>query len=273
MNFQAVKYFINRFVLRRQSLIAPATHFGLDLHVKTEDVVGRHLYKYGAHEPATTEFLEHFLKLEDGDVVVDIGANIGWYSLIFDRIAGERTVDVFAFEPDPVNFALLTKNISRNLATHVSAVQSAVADVTGNQTLYLYKKSNRGRHSMLAIHDGESVDVETVTLDEFWDSRSLGDRVPRFIKMDIEGFELMALSGATGVLSRCPMVMLEYSPGYMQAASLVPGDLLDLMLGLGFEAHALVEGKLQALDADTLRSSSGQVDIFWLREQTENGNA
>lgn len=250
MNFQPVKYVINRFILRRQSLIAPTAHLGLQLRVKTEDVVGRHLYKYGTHEPATSEFLKHYLKFQDGDVAIDIGANIGWYSLILDRIAGERKVDIFAFEPDPTNFDLLTENISRNSATRVSIVQCAVADVTGHQTLHLYNKSNRGRHSLLAIHDGETVDVNTVTLDEFWKSSSLGARLPRFIKMDIEGFEFMALRGATSVLSRCPMVMLEYSPGYMKAASIAPGELVDLMLGQGFN----------------LRSSDKQTDLFWLRD-------
>lgn len=132
----------------------------------------------------------------------------------------------------------------------MSIVQCAVADVTGHQTLHLYNKSNRGRHSLLAIHDGETVDVNTVTLDEFWKSSSLGARLPRFIKMDIEGFELMALRGATSVLSRCPMVMLEYSPGYMKAASIAPGELVDLMLGQGFN----------------LRSSDKQTDLFWLRD-------
>ncbi len=266
MNIQPAKYVINRFILRRQSLIAPTAHFNLQLRVKTEDVVGRHLYKYGAHEPATTEFLKRYLKFQDDDVAIDIGANIGWYSLILDKIAEKRNVDVFAFEPDPTNFFLLEENISRNSATGVKTVQSAVADVSGHQTLHLYNKSNRGRHSLLAIHEGETVDVDAIALDEFWESRSLGDRVPRFIKMDIEGFELMALRGATSVLNRCPMVMLEYSPGYMKAASIEPGDLLDLMLGQGFKAHALIDGQLEPVDVDALRSSEKHTDLFWLRD-------
>ena len=51
MNLQAIKYVLNRFLLQRDMLTARSSHFDLVLHVKTRDVIGRHLYKYGAHEP------------------------------------------------------------------------------------------------------------------------------------------------------------------------------------------------------------------------------
>lgn len=267
MNYQPLRYVIKRFILRCDSLIAPTSHYGMHLHVKTEDVIGRHLYKYGAHEPASTDFLKRFLTFDDGDVILDVGANVGWYSLLFDRIAGSRRVDIFAFEPEPTNFALLDENISRNGARHVTSVRCAVADVAGVRTLHLFDKSNRGRHSLLAIHPGETVDVATVALDEFWESLRLGARVPRFIKMDIEGFELMALRGASKVLSRCPLVMLEYSPAYMKAGSLEPADLVDLMTGHGFVAHMLDDGQLMRVGPAALLSSDRHVDLFWLRRQ------
>ena len=118
---------------------------------------------------------------------------------------------------------------------------------------------------MLAIHEGETVDVQTVVLDRFWDAQGLGDRVVRFIKMDIEGYELMALRGATGVLSRCSMVMLEYSPRYMAAADIDPGSLLDIMVGQGFSAHILQDGSLVSKSCDDLKSSDQQIDLFWLK--------
>jgi FkbM family methyltransferase len=265
MNFQPAKYVINRFILQRKSLIAPTAHFDLSLRVRTEDVVGRHLYKYGAHEPATTEYLKEHLQLRDGDVVLDVGANIGWYSLIFDRIASSKSVDIFAFEPDPTNYALLCENVSRNSADHVHTQQLAVADVEDTLQLHLYGKSNLGRHSLLDIHEGETVDVQTVILDRFWVAQGLGDRTPRFIKMDIEGFELMALRGAANVLSRCPMVMLEYSPGYMTAASITPAELIDLMLSHGFLANVLEDGALVPQDADVLKASERHIDLFWTK--------
>lgn len=265
MSLRSIKYIVNRYLLRRDTLLAKSDLYDLQLAVKTEDVVGRHLYKYGAHERETTDFLIQTLQLADNDIVLDIGANLGWYSLIFDRMAGAHDIDIYAFEPEPTNFALLENNVARNRAGHIRAQQLAVADEPGQMTLHMYKSSNRGRHSLLAIHDGQTVDVQTVTLDGFWEAEGLGDRVPRFIKMDIEGFELMALRGASNVLRRCPMVMLEYTPEAMRAVSLDPGHMLDLMGGQGFAPQVLKGGRLEGIDIESLRSSSDQVDLFWTR--------
>lgn len=265
MAIQSLKYVINRFILKRDTLTAPTPKYGLSLRVKTEDVVGRHLYKYGVHEPDATNYLLEHLKLEPGDVVFDIGGNIGWFSLILNKIAAGAAVDIFSFEPDPTNFGLLEENIRLNHAKSITPVQAAVAQESGTMTLHLFGKSNRGRHSLLAIHEGETIEIDTVTLDGFWQERGLGERVPRFIKMDIEGFELMALQGATGVLQRCPMVMLEYSPTYMRAAGLKPADLIDLMTRLGFSPNMLRDGGLTPVDANELRDSDQHVDLFWSR--------
>lgn len=231
----------------------------------TEDVIGRHLYKYGVHDADVTRFLQEFLAFEDGDVVLDVGANIGWYSLLLDRVAGDRDVDIFAFEPDPINFSLLEQNVERNAATHVSPVRCAVADCGGRRTLYQYDKSNRGRHSLLAINDAGTTEVEAVAIDEFWEKLNLGDRMPRFIKMDIEGFEIMALRGGSRVVGRCPLVMLEYSPAYMKAGSLDPNDLVAFMLGHEFLPYVLEGGVLTSMDPQALLASKRHCDLFWQR--------
>ena len=266
MAIQSLKYVINRFLLRRDTLTAPTPEYGLRLRVKTEDVVGRHLYKYGVHEPDASNYLLANLALQPGDVVFDIGGNIGWFSLLLSKIANETPVDIFSFEPDPTNFGLLKENISLNNATSITPIQAAVAQESGTMTLHLFGKSNRGRHSLLAIHEGDTIDIRTTTLDEFWQERKLGERVPRFIKMDIEGFELMALKGASAVLARCPMVMLEFSPTYMRAAALDPAELIDLMSGHGFRPNELRDGRLHPLEAGQLKTTEQHIDIFWLRD-------
>lgn len=265
MDFRSAAYIANRFILRRRHLTARADHYDLRLRVRTDDVIGRHIYKYGAHEPETTAFLKRTLGVEDGDVLLDVGANIGWYSLILDRIAGATQADVYSFEPDPENYALLGENRSLNGASHVHPVQLGVSAESGTFELHLFGGSNRGRHSMLPIHDGGSIEIRTTTLDEFWEREALGERVPRFLKMDIEGHELPALRGARAVLARCPLVMLEYSPRYMSAAGMQPAELLDFMAAEGFSASLLRDGELAPADRDSLLASDRHVDLFWRR--------
>ena len=266
MDLRSAAYVVNRFILRRPRLLAKANHFDLRLRVRTDDVIGRHIYKYGAHEPETTHFLERTLDVRDGDVMLDVGANIGWYSLVLDRIAGETRADIYAFEPDPENFALLGENRALNAAQRVHPVQLGVSDRAGTFELHLFGGSNRGRHSMLPIHEGGTIEIRTTTLDEFWSQEELGDRTPRFLKMDIEGFELAALRGAAGVLARCPCVMLEYSPRYMSAAGMEPAGPLDFMTEHGYTPAILRDGALARVTREELLASDRHLDLFWRRD-------
>jgi FkbM family methyltransferase len=266
MDLRSAAYVVNRFILRRPRLLAKAEHFDLRLQVRTDDVIGRHIYKYGAHEPETTDFLKRTLEIRDGDVLLDVGANIGWYSLVLDRIAGEARADIYAFEPDPENYVLLGENRALNVAQRVHPVQLGVSDRTGTFELHRFGGSNRGRHSMLPIHEGGTIEIRTITLDEFWAQEELGERIPRFLKMDIEGFELAALHGAEGVLARCPFVMLEYSPRYMRAAGIEPSGLLDFMTGQGYTPAVLRDGALAPVTREELLASDRHVDLFWRRD-------
>src|SRR5262245_4784634 len=138
---RSVDYLFRRHVLRRPYLVAKTDYSGLRLRVKTEDVVGRRLYKHGTLEAECGQLVAGHVRIEPGDVMVDAGANVGWYSLVLDRLA-PAGVDIYAFEPDPENFGLLAQNLEMNGATHVHAVRYALADRAGRVPLYLYPEKN-----------------------------------------------------------------------------------------------------------------------------------
>ena len=262
--FRSLSYLINRWLLRRPFLEARVTGLNLRFKVKTEDVVGRHIYKYQVHEPVLSRFLVDYLQFEPGDIVIDIGANVGWYSLLLARLANDD-VDIFAFEPDPLNFALLEHNIRLNGATQITAIQKALAEKDGIQRLYQHDSNNLGRHSLLKLQDGMAVDVQTTSLDKFWNQNGLGARVPRIIKIDIEGYELVALRGASEVLKNCPALLCEYSPDYMRQGGLDPADLVDLLVGHGFKPHVVTATGLEPVVPDSLPTLTQVTDLFWQR--------
>ena len=264
---RALNYAFQRFVLRRPFLLAGVPDLDLRFRIKTEDVVGRHLYKYQVHEPLLSQFLARNLEFEPDDVLIDIGGNVGWYSLLLHRLA-PPDVDILTFEPDDMNFRLLSENLSLNGADNVHPQQLAVSDVDGVQTLHRYGNSNLGRHSMLQLQDGEAVDVPTTTLDSFWTAQGLGDRVPRLIKIDVEGYELVALRGAESVLARCPAVLSEYSPPYMRTGGLDPAEYVELMTGHGFQPSYIRKGGLTPADPKTLPQFEGITDLFWQKPGT-----
>ena len=143
----------------------------------------------GSWEQLTTEMFKQVVK--EGDVVVDLGANLGYYTLLAARLVGEKG-KVYAFEPEPINYSLLLKNIELNGYDNIVAVQKAVSNVTGKVRLFLDSKDT-GAHTIYQPgNKREFIEVESVALDEFFKDKEHQINV---IKMDIEGAEMAALSG------------------------------------------------------------------------------
>ena len=260
--FRSLGYLISRWILHRPFLIANLSELGLRFRIKTEDVVGRHIYKYHVHEEELSQFLVGHLQFEPDDVVIDIGANIGWYSVLLERMSPPG-VDLFSFEPDPLNFEMLNDNLRMNQSTKVQPQQKALAAEAGVMQLHQHDNNNLGRHSLLALQDGPTIDVETTTLDAFWEQQQLGERTPRFIKIDIEGYELHALRGAAKTLARCPTVLCEFSPEYMRKGGIDPADLVNLMIDHGFEAHLITGGGLEPVSAEAASAIEQITDLLW----------
>jgi len=138
---------------------------------------------YGIHEPLVTELVKKEIK--KGNVVLDIGAHIGYYTLIFAKLVGEEG-KVFAFEPDPTNFSLLKKNVEINGYKNVELVQKAVSNKNGKIKLYL-SEENSGDHRIYNSHDGRKfIEVEAIRLDDYF--KNYNGAID-FIKMDIQGAE------------------------------------------------------------------------------------
>ncbi|MBA4320652.1 MAG: hypothetical protein C0412_19845 [Flavobacterium sp.] len=158
------------------------------------------------HEKATTDLFKKVVK--EGNVVVDLGANVGYFTLLAARLVGEKG-KVYAFEPEPKNYSYLVKNIKLNNYNNVQAFQKAVSDKNGKTQLYIcdydsghhtinqyggVEKYSRGR-----LVEEKSIEIEAVTLDEFFKNREESIDV---IKMDVEGAEALALAGMDNILRK-----------------------------------------------------------------------
>jgi FkbM family methyltransferase len=196
-----------------------------------DQVVGPTLLRDGIFEPLETELVER--EIGEGDVVLDMGANIGYYTLLFARLVGPQG-RVFAFEPDPGNFRLLRRNVSLNGYHNAVLVHKAVSDRTGPLRLYV-SKDNKGDHRIYDSQDGRrSVEIEATTLDD-----ALADFEGRvtFIKMDIQGAEAHALRGMGRLLERLPAVkmVVEFWPIGLRRCGADPETYLHNLLQLGFK--------------------------------------
>ena len=160
-------------------------------------------------EKANPEYAR-FLDGASSALVVDVGANLGWHAL---HAAKHRNVDrVIAFEPDPFNAWLLHRNVTENGAGNVIVETRALGAEPGVATLFHYKSSNAGRHSLAVDHGFGSRQVPLIDLDGALSGLGFADRRIALIKIDVEGYEPAVLAGARGALARSDAVLMEYSP-------------------------------------------------------------
>lgn len=140
--------------------------------------------------------------LKPGGIALDIGANVGCYSLLFGQWAGP-TGKVFSFEPAPGTFTDLCRHIElNNLGATVMPIQAALSDTCA--TASFLALDNQGMSRLAAQDEAQSqvqvVDVPTVTVDEFCARENI---LPDLIKIDVEGFEMAVLRGARATIKAC----------------------------------------------------------------------
>lgn len=240
-----------------------AAESGLAFFVHHRYTIGRHIAKYGTHEPLVTRWMAEYLGAARRGIVVDVGANLGWHALHAARHPNVETV--VAFEPDPFNAGLLERNLSENAIGNVVVDNRAVGSAPGMTTLYSYKSANFGRHSLAADHGHGSRSVPITDLDGAMAELGFGDRRVALIKIDVEGYEPAAIAGAARTLERTDAVILEFSPELSEAGGLSAQDMMARLLSLGFTPFVLLStGGTVRTSLDELRKLSGSLDVIFV---------
>ncbi len=183
-------------------------HDGIRMELVLNEYVQSQLYLFGTFEPATVKVLKRLVK--SGDTVLDIGANVGYLSLVLAKCVG-NSGKVFSFEPDAKNFALLKRNLELNADCNIEPIATAVSD--SHQPIRLYHAKfdfNAGAHSMLPSekHSTDFIEISATTIDDFAKSHEL--KKIDVIKIDIEGAEMKAFNSMSETLRQSrPVVVCE----------------------------------------------------------------
>jgi len=221
-----------------------------------------HLSLHGRYEEGETRFVQQ--RVRPGDVVFDVGAHVGYFTLLFARGVGPGG-RVFAFEPHPDNRALLVHNLAANGYANVEVSAAAVARADGHATLYA-SLDNTGDN---ALHgQGPGFTVETRALDGYCE-QARGKRA--FFKLDTQGHELDVFAGAHELFAACAevTVLFEFWPHGLRQAGRDPREVFRVQDELGFAGHTLDDaGRLQPLDPDALLASlQGEAfsTVVWTR--------
>jgi FkbM family methyltransferase len=224
---------------RRPHRFRTETRFGFEISGTTEDLVQRHVYMFGVWEPDLTYWIQD--RLEPGDTFVDVGANIGYFTLLAATRVGQHGRCV-AIEASPSILELLNENLAINhMAPRVRAVNLAASDRDGTLTVYGGPRSNLGLTTMVPHHE---LQVETTI-----SARSLRDILTeeevasaRLIKIDVEGLEGPVVRGLLPVLGSCRTdleIVLEVN-GQATPEGEETSEIVGHLAALGFHTYEIV---------------------------------
>ena len=236
---------------------------GASLWMNADDEgIARPLLLKGTFEEDETALVKRLL--QPGMQVADIGANVGYYTVLTSRLVGPSG-RVFAFEPAPKNFELLLKNLETNGCRNVRPFQVALSSQSGTGTLYL-DGSATGNPSMSGDNVPDKageVQVQTVTLDE-----ALSGEAPiDFLKIDVQGAEGHVLRGAQRVLAQAKLaILIEIWPAGLRNLQTDPGALLQSLVERGFRMDVVRTGgqrrRLGSVEEALALSEDGFVNLL-----------
>lgn len=205
--------------------------FGYSFACDLSEHIQRCIFLYGYDDEAQN-FIEKTLK--EGDVFLDIGANVGFYSLLAASIIGEKG-RVIAIEPNPKTYAKLKRTIEDNGIKNILLLNIGLGEKEGYLNLFMNPDVHNDTATMV-VHDApESVRVEVVPLD--WVAAAHHIEKIAYLKIDVDGMEPNVFAGAKTLLDegRIAFIQSEFNDYWLRKNESTPEKLHTLLLGHGFE--------------------------------------
>lgn len=222
---------------------------GLTMQLRPDQYMDRLVY-FQAMEPVVSQTL--LRQLQPGDVFLDLGANIGYYTLCGAQRVG-REGRVISFEPQPQICARLRDNVARNQLNHVTVHELALGEQDGSFTLYIPPAEVGFGHASLSpqeFQNATAVEVQVRRLDDLLFGKL--DRLD-VIKLDAEGAELSIFRGARKLIEKFqPAIVVELNPETSAYFQYQPLDLAAFLAEccpdyrfIHLDGHHAVERTLQ----------------------------
>ncbi|MDZ4678576.1 MAG: FkbM family methyltransferase [Oligoflexia bacterium] len=219
-----------------QSIRKAVMQDGFELYVTMSDFTFRHVYFLGIYEPVVSGLIKKLAK--PGQIWADVGANIGFYTLLLSKILGEKG-KIYAFEPNPKVINLLEKSLLANRVENIVLTKAAVSD--GNQkNLTLQIPLHENERASLVHHkdikEYSEIQVPVLKLDDFVKKNNL-----RFhgIKIDIEGAEILAFKGMQNIFKDSPPKIIVSEVSHLPDCLMTPVELIKYIEGCGYLSYRI----------------------------------
>ncbi|MBS0620992.1 MAG: FkbM family methyltransferase [Verrucomicrobia bacterium] len=186
--------------------------------------------------------------IEDDAVIFDIGANIGWYSLLFSKRLPKAKI--FTFEPIENTYKYLITNLTLNAATNVIPFNFGLSDKEGSSSYYFFPEGSvlASEKNLINCPKAQEVRCKVDKLDRFLIDHKL-DRID-LIKCDVEGAELSVLSGGINTIKTfLPIIFIELFERWSIQFNYHPNDVIHLLNDIGYDCFLANEDKLEPCSA------------------------
>lgn len=227
-----VKWFLLRKIGKKGVIADVYRDFKLYLEF-TDDSI--EIYYLGIYEPEETQMIKNIVK--EGMTVLDIGANIGYFSILMANLVGPNG-KVYSFEPNPKMFQRLQKNleINTNLSVQIKINQVAIGEKEGKANFFCPPHGFEGLGGLQdtnRISIDNVINVDVITLDKFMKDNNV--QKLDFIKLDVEGGEFGVLKGAEDTLNKYhPIILFEGEEENTAAYNYRVFQLLNYLENLGY---------------------------------------
>lgn len=191
-----------------------------------DESVFKYIVKDGAWEPHVTKLIME--SLEPGDVFVDVGANLGYFTIIASRLVGASGA-VHAFEPAPLNYNYIIKNIQLNALKNVQLHKTGLWNCCSTKKLTIPPKFYGGAR----IDTAGEIEISCIALDDL-------ALAPNLIKIDIEGAEIFALEGIRRTIdTHHPKIIIELNRYWLKQNGFDPSAYIDFFNSVGYEMRTI----------------------------------
>lgn len=239
------KKIFNRLVRQQKYELKATTSFGSVMHLAVPDSIQTSIFLTGVWEPSITAIISK--SLAAGDIFIDIGANVGYYSLLASKVVG-NTGKVYAFEASPSIYRRLQHNMAANQSKNVISLNVAISNKPGTLWIWSAPEGNLGHSTVVdtvAERDGHHREAE-VTCDGVAAFVPLADLISaRLIKIDIEGAERLAIEGLIpylGQFSDRTEWLIELSPSFCPGGAQDTDWIFNTFISAGYSAYKIENG-------------------------------
>lgn len=208
-----------------------------------DDWIPWNVFAHGSYKMEAKHEQFMLSELVGSQVVFDVGANVGYYSIQMGRILRD-TGHVFAFEPISYQFGLLEKNIALNSLTNVTKIKMIVSETTERRRIYFSGLESTGTSSLVVKSD-KYEDVDSITVDQFCTENGINEI--DLIKIDVEGHELSVLKGMSNLLQdgKIKKLFVEIENELLSKAGTSAAQVVSFLRSFHYQPFSIQSGKMK----------------------------